>query len=122
MACTPSTHKNLIFWLLYLVTVYLIILFFPKNLTGEIKSTELWENAIYPKFIGKIKNQNGRYVEDRLIFEQDDVPPDYALCSTSYIDSIWIRRFLVDELEEVPVNDYTIAKFITSRFFLYKVT
>lgn len=68
--------------------------FLDGNLTGETY-LELLSEFVYPQLVDIIENDD-RYLEDHLIFQQDGAPPHYAQPVRAFLDRMfpgsWIGR------------------------------
>ena len=67
--------------------------FLRGNLTGEMY-LELLQEAVDPALTAIIENQHDRYVENRIMFQQDGAPPHYALFVRQYLDQTFPGRWI----------------------------
>lgn len=69
-------------------------IFLDGNLTGE-RYLEVLEDLVQPLLLDIVENDD-RYLEDHLTFQQDGAPPHYALAVREYLDRVfpghWIGR------------------------------
>lgn len=67
-------------------------IFIDGNLTGE-RYLEMLEELIHPVLVDIVENDD-RYLEDLLTFQQDGAPPHYARPVREFLDAVFPRQWI----------------------------